>query len=416
MGQEPKKWWLKTAFGVHSSDFEKQEHNLDLAQLKKTKSGLMGESALTTPANSMRAMWDIIRPYWQSEDKKNAWLKTGAIVAMTLSMVGLDLAINYTLMDFYKGIQKYDSDLAIQSLTWFGGYALSWVALKGLNQYVSRTLQMDWRNWLSNQFTDAVMDKKALSRIKSDNIDQRIAEDLNIMPEKTLALITGAALAGGMGILEAGATFVGFVGMMIDVSPKMAIDILDHTFNVPYLLPIAFAYAGLGTAGAHMIGKALNKLNFVKQQREGDYRHAWSHIRQSANEIGLADGEEAERVILDDRLDKVKGNCYALARAEKKVTWYSATYSQLAVILPYTAALPAYFAKEIDLGGLRGIAGAFGSIRHSLSLIIESYPTFAECKASFNRIGGLRKNIVQEHKRFDEKNTPLAPVVPGGPS
>ncbi|MBI4031687.1 MAG: hypothetical protein HY370_08405 [Proteobacteria bacterium] len=419
MDDDPKRF-LRNFFGFHGTDFGKQ-NNWELEALKKLgekRHKLMGESALATPANSFKAMWEIARPYWQSEEKWKAWGKTGAIVGMTLGMVGLDLAIANTLGDFWGSVQRYDADMALNKIEWFSVYAFSWVFLRGVNQKTSKTLQMDWRNWLTKQFTDAVFDKKALSRVKSDNIDQRIAEDLNLLPEKTIALVTGATLKGGYGILEAATTFLGFIGMLATVSGTMPVTIGGATYNMPYMVPVVIAYAAIGTVGARLIGKPLNALNFQKQKREGDYRHGWAHVRENSNEIGLWDGEDAEKKILDEKFGPVKKNWTPLVNKEKHVTWYSAAYEQIAAIFPVAVSLPAYFSHEIaDIGGLQKIARAFNSVQNSLSFVINSYGEFAACAATYERVCGLRKNIAEAHDSFDKKNEPpVSPHTGGAPA
>lgn len=416
MDMKPGKW-LKNLFGYHASDFGKGD-NWELERLKKwrdQKNALFGETALKTPANSLRSYFNLIKPYWKSEEKWNAWKKTAAVAGMTLLMVGLDLTLANTIGNFWGGIQHYDSGIIMHELKMFTGLAFTYVFLKGQNQKTSQRLQMDCRKWFTRQFTDAVFDKKTLPRLKIDNIDQRIAEDLNLAPEKAIKLLlAGAALKGGMGGLEAAATFVGFIGMLWNLSPTAAVSIMDTTVNVPYLVPAVLAWSTIGIMTSHKIGNVLKHINFERQKLEGDYRNAWAHVREYTNEIGLSEGEAAEKNILEKKFDPIEGNWNRLVNKEKHVTWFSQAFGQAAAIFPVVVSLPAYMAKEIvdEIGGLQKILRSFSAVQNALSFPIDAMSEIMSCVTCFNRVTGVQRDIARAHKEFDDKNEPHPPTPP----
>src|SRR5258708_35489177 len=77
----------------------------------------------------------------------------------------------------------------------------------------------------------------------------------------------------------------------------------------------------------------------------------------------------------------------------KKLTAFTATYSQASVIFPYVLVAPAYFAEKIQLGGMMQAASAFGSVQDSLSFIITSYRTIAEWRSVVERLSGFETAI-----------------------
>ena len=100
--------------------------------------------------------------------------------------------------------------------------------------------------------------------------------------------------------------------------------------------------------------------------------------RENAEQIALLEGEPAERTRLLNRFGFVVGNWLDIMQRTKKLTAFTATYSQAAVIFPYVLIAPAYFANKIQLGGMMQTASAFSSVQDSLSFFITAYRTLAE--------------------------------------
>jgi putative ATP-binding cassette transporter len=62
------------------------------------------------PARSkfLRDTWRLIKPYWTSEERFTAWLLLGAVIALTLAMVYMNVLFNYWNNDFYNALQEKD--------------------------------------------------------------------------------------------------------------------------------------------------------------------------------------------------------------------------------------------------------------------------------------------------------------------
>jgi putative ATP-binding cassette transporter len=73
-------------------------------------------------------------------------------------------------------------------------------------------------------------------------------------------------------------------------------------------------------------------------------------------------------------------------KRQKILSWFGAGYSQVAIIFPYVAAAPRYFAGQIKLGGLMQTAAAFDKVRESLSWFITAYTKLADWKATTDRL------------------------------
>ncbi|MDO9062507.1 MAG: ATP-binding cassette domain-containing protein, partial [Bradyrhizobium sp.] len=124
-----------------------------------------------------------------------------------------------------------------------------------------------------------------------------------------------------------------------------------------------------------------------------DFRFNLVRVRENSEQIALMSGEEAERERLLVRFGRVVDNWLAIMSRTKKVTAFTASYSQASVIFPYILVAPAYFAKKISLGGMMQTASAFSSVQGALSFFITIYRQLAEWQAVVNRLDGFEAGI-----------------------
>ena len=128
-----------------------------------------------------------------------------------------------------------------------------------------------------------------------------------------------------------------------------------------------------GTALTQWIGSPLVRLDFNQQRLEADFRFNLVRVRENSEQIALLQGEHAERERLSERFRRVVANWYGIMSRTKRLTAFTASYSQAAVVFPFILVAPAYFANKIQLGALPQTAEAFGKragcavvLRHGL--------------------------------------------------
>ena len=116
-------------------------------------------------------------------------------------------------------------------------------------------------------------------------------------------------------------------------------------------------------------------------------------VRENSEQIALLQGESAERTRLSERFGRVVENWYAIMSRTKRLTAFTASYAQAAVIFPFILVAPAYFAEKIQLGGMMQTASAFGSVQSALSFFVSVYRTLAEWRAVVARLDGFEMSI-----------------------
>jgi putative ATP-binding cassette transporter len=344
------------------------------------------ESSMLSEKNSrfLRDLWRLVRPYWFSEERSSARLLLAAIIALTLGMVWINVEINQWQNAFFNSLQDKKQDAFFELLIRFGWLAAAFIVMAVYQLYLNQWLQIRWRRWLTDRYLEEWLAGRTYYRMQladrgTDNPDQRIAEDFRLFIAQTLSLT--------LGFINALVTLVSFIGILWGLSGVLEFTFGGVTYEIPgYMVWIALAYAALGTWLTHRIGKPLIGLNFSQQRFEADFRFGLVRFRENAEGVALYSGEEQELGGFRRCFADVVANWIRIMVQQKRLTWFTAGYSQVAVIFPYVVAAPRYFSGAIPLGGLMQTASAFSQVQGALSWFIEAYTTFAEWRASAERL------------------------------
>lgn len=340
---------------------------------------------------TLAIVWRIAGPYFRSEDK---WAGRGllaAVIAIELSLVAVDVLFNRWQNRFYTALQDYNWDRFVSEVWFFVILAASFIALAVYQLYLNQWLQIRWRQWLTQHYLgewleDATHYRMQLTGDAADNPDQRITEDVKNFVEQTLTI--------GLGLLSSIVTLFSFVIILWGLSNAAPLHLFGIDVVIPgYLCWGALVYAIFGTALTHLIGAPLVNLNFEQQRYEADFRFNLVRVRENSEQIALLNGESAERGRLLERFGRVAGNWYAIMTRTKRLTGFTASYSQAAVIVPYALVAPAYFAKKIQLGDMMQTGSAFGSVQRALSFFVTAYRSIAEWRAVVARLDGFEMSV-----------------------
>src|SRR5215208_6736272 len=82
-------------------------------------------------------------------------------------------------------------------------------------------------------------------------------------------------------------------------------------------------------------------LDFNQQRYEADFRFNLVRVRENSEQISLLRGEGAERGRLLERFGRVVDNWYGIMGRTKRLTAFTTSYTQAAIIFPYILVAPA---------------------------------------------------------------------------
>jgi vitamin B12/bleomycin/antimicrobial peptide transport system ATP-binding/permease protein len=345
------------------------------------------EESVSRLASTLAIIFRLARPYFFSEDRWAGRVLLGAVIAIELSIVAINVMLNQWNNRFYNALQERNWDTFVSELLFFCALAGAYIVLAVYQLYLNQWLQIRWRRWMTQQYlhhwlAGANHYRMQLLGDAADNPDQRISEDINMFIERTLAL--------SVGLLSAIVTLFSFVTILWMLSAAAPLQLFGSSFAIPgYLVWAALLYAVVGTTLTHLIGWPLVSLNFRQQRFEADFRFNLVRLRENSEQIALLGGETAERQRLLDRFGYVVGNFLLIMQRTKQLTFLTAGYSQASVIFPFVVISPAYFAGAVQLGGLMQTASAFTSVQKALSFFVDAYRSLAEWRAVIARLDGF---------------------------
>jgi len=351
----------------------------------------LGNSSRTNLRQTLPRAWAMISPYWSSDDR---WAARGlllGVVLLTLGMVYLTVLLNQWNNAFYSALQ--DKNMAafrgqLFRVTWL---ITIFIFLAVYQVYLNQMLEIRWRRWLTDRYLRAWLSDGAYYRMQlqaseTDNPDQRIAEDVQLLASHTLGLFTGG--------LRATVTLVTFVAILWGLSGSLIVPVGEFSIRLPgYMVWVAVLYAILGTWVTDWLGRPLVRLNFDRQRYEADFRFSLVRFRENTEGVALYRGEADEFRGFRERFEDVVRNWWGIMLRQKRMTYFTSGYGLGAWIVPSIVAAPRYFRGELGLGGLMQTSQAFQQVQDALSFFVQSYKEIAAWCAVVERLAGFERTL-----------------------
>src|SRR5437879_3362265 len=335
--------------------------------------------------------WKMIRPYWFSEDRWPARGLLLVVVALTLGLVYLSVLLNQWNNDFFSALQAKNSVMFREQLIRVGWLVGVFIVLAVYQLYLNQMLEIRWRRWLTERYLRAWLADGAYYRMQlvaheTDNPDQRIAEDIQLLISHALALFIGG--------LRAVVTLATFVAILWGLSGRLTVSVGGLSLVLPgYMVWVSLLYALGGTWLTDWIGRPLVCLNFDRQRYEADFRFSLVRFRENSEGVALYHGEADEFRGFRKLFGAVVRNWWGIMRRQKRLTFFTSGYSQGAWIVPSVVAAPRYFRGELGLGGLMQTVGAFNQVQDALSFFVVSYKEIAAWCSVVERLAGFERTV-----------------------
>jgi vitamin B12/bleomycin/antimicrobial peptide transport system ATP-binding/permease protein len=349
-----------------------------------------------TRRNITRTAWRLAKWYWSSEERGSAWALLASVIGLNLGNVYVSVRINAWNRSFYNALQSFDSEGLFRQLGIFCVLVVFSISMSVYGLYLSQMLQIRWRRWLTSRYLGAWLADQAYYQLelggRTDNPDQRIAEDLNQFTTFVLSL--------SIGLISSVVSLISFLVVLWGLSGPADIALGSWaTLHIPaYLVWAALLYAGIGTWLTIKIGQPLVPLNYARQRFEADFRFSLVRFRENAEGVAFSGGEPVELNLFKERFGSVFENFCQIMKRQRRLTWFTLGYAQVAVIFPVVVISPRYFLKQIGLGGLMQAVNAFSFVQNALSFIINAYSDIAAWQAVTERLGGFEKSLEALHQ------------------
>lgn len=350
---------------------------------------------------SLRIFYRLASPFWRNRRQGMAWLMLGGVIGMGLLVVQINVWINSWSKTFYDTLGAFDTPALYALMGQYALYLGLYVLVIVYLDWLRKGLVLRWRQAMTASLVGRWLSDQAYYRLgldnEPDNPDQRIAQDVDIMVDLSVELVASFVI----NLAQVGA----FLGILWNLSGVQTFSLGGYSVTLEgYLVWAVLAYTLVGTLVTHWIGRPLHALNYEREHREADFRASLLRKRDHAEQIALYRGEAVERQQLSERFQAIAHNWRQLMGRERNLSLFTVSYERFSLIVPVFAALPAFLAKTITLGGLMQIRSAFTAVRESLSWFIKLYHKLMRWSAALERLDQFERAI--EASRGQVRNAP----------
>jgi vitamin B12/bleomycin/antimicrobial peptide transport system ATP-binding/permease protein len=359
---------------------------------------------------ALRTFLTLALPYFRSEDRWRARALLAGVIGAELGLVYVAVSVIQWNARFFNALEAKDWIGFKRELFVFGLITLGAIAATACQYYFGQTLQIRWRRWLTERYLALWMADGRHYRIRFvdntvDNIHLRIANDVLLFLQRTHEL--------GTGLLNSVVALFSFAFILWGLSAATPLPVFGTDLAFPgYLIWTALAYAGIGTAVAHLIGWRLIPLQFSQQRYESDFRFAIARVTDNAEPVALMGGEAVERAEMRTRFWRLVRNWTALVQRQARLIAFTAGYGHVSTVFPILVVSPAYLTGAITLGALVQAHLAFQRVEGAFAFCIGAYPKIAEWKAIVDRLAQFEAAMaVVDAYRDPHANISIVPAA-----
>ena len=351
-----------------------------------------GESAPAADESTLAQTRDLIRLLRQAPEKRALFWLSGLIVAAIIMNAVAQLRLNSWQGTFYDAIAQRNLSLFYWNLGVFAVIAGVLLILGVAQTWLHENLKVKLREAVTFDLIEEWLRPKRAYWLQlvgeiGSHPDQRIQDDARRLVELSIDL--------GVGLVQSTLLLLSFVGVLWILSAQTTLSIGGMQFSIPgYMVWCALFYALAGSYLTWRIGKPLIKGNEDLRSREADFRFLLVRVNDAAEAIAIHRGEQDERKNLRRVAHSTFTVMLEIASALTRLTWITAGYGWIAIIVPIVVAAPGYFGGGLTFGGLMMVAGAFFQVQQSLRWFVDRFPALAEWRATLRRVIAYRDALI----------------------
>ncbi len=315
------------------------------------------------------------------------------IVTLTLFSVRLSLVHSTWYNNMYTSLQEFNQTVFWEQMILFCFIAGFSVTAALISYYLNQRFSINWIEWLNTELLEKWMDKRAYYKSQYmsnnlDNPDQRIQQDIQSYVKTTLSLSTG--------VIDAVTSMISYTILLWGLAGPMTLLGVEIPRAMVYLV---FAYVIFTTLIAFWLGKPLIRLNFANEKLNANYRYSLIRVKEYAESIAFYAGEKVEKKLLYKQFHAVIQNMWDIVFRALKFSGFNLVVSQISVVFPLLIQVGRYFEKQIKLGDLMQTLQVFGKLHSNLSFFRNTYDSFAEYKATLDRLTGFHYSVESAQKQ-----------------
>lgn len=361
---------------------------------------------------AMGQLGSLIAAAWKSGSRGSLLLLTVGVAAVISATAIGQIWLNAWNKPFYDAIARRDLDAFLHQLVIFAVIVAVLLALNVSQSWLHQMIKLKLREWLTQDLIGQWLQHKRAYRItRIDDIganpDQRIHQDGQHLTDLSADL--------ALGLFQSSLLLVSFVGVLWLLSGAIVLTIGGNGFTIPgYMVWAALLYAAIGSWLSWRLGRPLVAFNTDRYAREADLRAALVRTHERAHCVALYDDERHEQRHLLADLTAVLGVMRQIVGASVRLTWVTAGYGWVAIVVPILVASPGYFGGGLSFGELMMAVGAFFQVQQALRWFVDNVGTIADWRATLLRVTSFRDALLSLDRLEDHGERIEFGEDPGG--
>ncbi|OWV90962.1 glycosyl transferase family 1 [Rhizobium sp. R72] len=341
--------------------------------------------------------------FWHSPVRGRVLVIATALIAIILATAYATVILNQWNAPFYDSIARRDLPGFFHQLKVFALIAGMLLLLNVVQAWLNQMTALYMREGLTRDLVNQWLQRKRALRLSASgligvNPDQRLHEDARNLAESTTSLM--------IGLVQATILLISFIGVLWDLSSGFVFHFGTRSFSIPgYMVWAAIFYAASASILSQLVGRKLVKLNADRFSKEAELRFALMHANENMPAITVARGEENEQQRINTDISAVLAVIKRVAMANVNLTWVSAGYGWLVVVIPIIVAAPAYFSGGLTFGQLMVSVGAFNQVNTALRWYVANFGPIAEWRATLMRVTDFRQALTSMSDEINLKGT-----------
>lgn len=350
--------------------------------------------------------------YWRGPTRLQAW---GLLLALGFTvLLGIAGNVGFSMWNrwFFDGLEQRDAAKLGWSLLALLGIVFAATANDVCLVLSRETLQVRWRAWFTRHVTDRWLARQRYYHLNAAGKDEasvpeyRIADDIRWATEPVMDFY--------IGILGATVSIISFAGILWVVGGALQVGGGADGFSIPgYMVVAGAVHAVALTVLMLYCGRALPRNMAARNEAEAHFRLSLMRLRENADSVAMARGEEGERALLKRGLDHLVRRWLIVVRQDGQLTWILKANQVMQPIVPILLATPKFLSGELSLGGVMQLASAYVPFQAAIAWAFDNYKALSIWHASARRVGGLIRSMQELDSELDRADRQHIAVVTG---
>ncbi len=334
--------------------------------------------------------------FWHFENENKTTTKGLILILLGLTVLQIVIAVLITewSANLFNALEQRSMSGVLTQIGLIILIFVANIAVTVTHFKIKRTLQLEWRNWLTTKLIAKWMADGRhylVTHIQNstdshDNPDGRIAEDIKIATESAIDLAHS--------LLFCLLLLISFTKILWTLSGVVTLNL--GILEIPiygHLVWLAMLYAIGASILGWWIGRPLTTATNRRQTVEANFRFGLVNARENSLAISLVHGEQTEQSRFYGLFQDIIDTWQRQTTAWTHILMFTSGHSILLMAFPILVSSPRYVLGSISLGGLMQSAQAFQQMASALSWPVDNMAKIAEWRASVERVLSLVNSL-----------------------